>query len=81
MSSLLYHKELTDAKWHRIKFLFEKPKKVGHPSLNPRTVLNGILWILSSGAAWRGAICLIFTVIGTAATINSVNDVIALYYF
>ncbi|MBQ6297011.1 MAG: transposase [Selenomonadaceae bacterium] len=53
MSSLLYHKELTDAKWHRIKSLFEKLKKVGRPSLNPRTVLNGILWILSSGAAWR----------------------------
>ena len=33
--------------------LFEKPKKVGRPSLNPRAVLNGILWILKSGARWR----------------------------
>ena len=53
MSNLLYHKELTDVQWSRIKFLFEEPKKVGRPSLNSRTVLNGILWILKSGARWR----------------------------
>ena len=46
MSKSFYHKELTDAQWSRIKFLFEK-------SLNPRTVFNGILWILKSGARWR----------------------------
>ena len=53
MSNLLYHKELTDTQWNRIKILFGKPKKVGRPSLNPRTVFNGILWILKSGARWR----------------------------
>lgn len=53
MSNLLYHKELTDAQWSRIKILFEKSKKVGRPVLNPRTVLNGIMWILKSGARWR----------------------------
>ena len=53
MSNLLYHKELTDAQWNRIKFLFEELKKVGRPALNPRTVFNGILWILKSGARWR----------------------------
>lgn len=53
MSNLLYHKEVTDAQWNQIKFLFEEPKKVGRPSLNPRSVLNGILWILKSGARWR----------------------------
>ena len=53
MSNLLYHKEITDSQWNQIKFLFEEPKKVGRPSLNPRTVLNGILWILKSGARWR----------------------------
>ncbi|MBR2518712.1 MAG: hypothetical protein IKE46_02860 [Selenomonadaceae bacterium] len=29
MSNLLYHKEITDAQWNRIKFLFEERKKVG----------------------------------------------------
>ena len=53
MSNSFYHKDLTDAQWARIKFLFEKPCKVGHTSLNPRMVLNGILWILRSGARWR----------------------------
>ena len=53
MSDLLYHKELSDAQWSRIKILFEKQKKIGRPTLNPRTVLNGIMWILASGARWR----------------------------
>ena len=53
MSNLLYHKEITEVQWNRIKFLFAEPKKVGRPSLNPRTALNGILWILKSGARWR----------------------------
>ena len=53
MSNSFYHKDLTDAQWNRIKFLFEKRAKVGRPSLNPRTVFNAILWILKSGARWR----------------------------
>ena len=53
MSNSFYHKDLTEAQWARIKFLFEKPCKVGRPPLNPRMVLNGILWILKSGARWR----------------------------
>ena len=53
MSNSFYHKDLTDAQWSRIKCLFPKPKKVGRPSLNPRKVFNGILWILRTGARWR----------------------------
>ena len=53
MSNSFYHKDLTDAQWNRIKFVFEKSEKVGRPSLNPRTVFNAILWILKSGARWR----------------------------
>ena len=33
--------------------MFEKPAKVGRPSLNPRRVFNAILWLLKSGARWR----------------------------
>ena len=46
MSNLLYHKEITDAQWNRIKFLFPK-KKVGRPPLDPGIVFNAILWMLS----------------------------------
>ena len=53
MSNSFYHKDLTDTQWNRIKCLFKEPKKVGRPSLNPRMVLNGILWILRTGARWR----------------------------
>lgn len=53
MSNSFYHKELTEGQWNRIKCLFPERKKVGRPPLNPRIVLNGILWILRTGARWR----------------------------
>ena len=53
MSNSFYHKDLTDAQWNRIKFVFEKQVRVGRPPLNPRTVFNGILWTLKSGGRWR----------------------------
>ena len=53
MSNSFYHKDLTNAQWRKIKFLFEEPVKVGRPTLEPRTVLNGIMWMVASGARWR----------------------------
>ena len=53
MSNSFYHKELNDTQWDKIKFLFESEKRVGRPPLNPRKVLNAIMWILASGARWR----------------------------
>ena len=44
--------ELTNYEWAAIKpFLPNKPR--GVPRLNDRRVLNGILWVLRSGAPWR----------------------------
>lgn len=44
--------ELTDFEWTAIKpFLPTKPR--GVPRVNDRRVLNGIFWILRSGAPWR----------------------------
>ena len=44
--------ELTDYEWHTIKpFLPNKPR--GVPRVNDRCVLNGIFWVLRSGAPWR----------------------------
>ena len=44
--------ELTDFEWTAIKpFLPNKPR--GVPCANERRVLNGICWVLRSGAPWR----------------------------
>ena len=45
--------ELTDEQWDRIKQYFEVAKKNGRPYKNVRNTVNGIVWILRSGAAWR----------------------------
>ena len=46
-------KEVIDKQWSKIKFLFNNCVKVGRPSLNPRTVINAIMWIMKSGGRWR----------------------------
>jgi hypothetical protein len=44
--------ELTDHEWAAIKpMLPDKPR--GVPRVNDRRVLNGIFWVLRSGAPWR----------------------------
>jgi transposase len=44
--------ELTDREWTAIKpMLPNKPR--GIPRVNDRRVLNGIFWVLRSGAPWR----------------------------
>ena len=44
--------ELTDREWFAIRpMLPNKPR--GVPRVNDRRVLNGILWVLRSGAPWR----------------------------
>ena len=46
--------ELTQEQWERIQPLLpvQKPK-TGRPSLSHRQVINGILWVLRTGAPWR----------------------------
>jgi len=44
--------ELTDTHWQLIEDLFPN-QTMGRPRRSDRTVLNGIFWILCSGAAWR----------------------------
>jgi transposase len=44
--------ELTDYEWVAIRpFLPNQPR--GMPLVNDRRVLNGIFWVLRSGAPWR----------------------------
>lgn len=46
--------ELTDEQWSQLAPLLPPQRqRTGRPSLDHRTVLNGILWIKRSGSAWR----------------------------
>ena len=48
--------ELTDDEWAGIKAMLpNKPR--GVPRVNDRRVLNGIFWVLRSGAPWRDLPC------------------------
>jgi transposase len=49
--------DLTDAQWTILGPLLPKPRlrrdRRGRPWRDPRDVLNGILWILRTGAPWK----------------------------
>ena len=44
--------ELTDSEWARIRHHFA-PARTGRPPGDYRTRVNGIMWILRTGAPWR----------------------------
>ena len=45
---------LTDEQWALIADLFPEPKQgAGRPPSDPRQMMDGILWILNTGAQWR----------------------------
>ncbi len=46
--------ELTDEQWQQLEPLLPAQKpNTGRPNLEHRTIINGILWILKTGAPWR----------------------------
>ncbi|GMB63565.1 hypothetical protein PPNK14_14540 [Pectobacterium parmentieri] len=47
--------ELPDAAWELISPLLppERSQKVGHPYVEHSKVINGMFWVLCSGAPWR----------------------------
>jgi transposase len=46
--------ELTDQQWERLQPLLPPQKpKTGGPAADHRRVINGILWVLRTGAPWR----------------------------
>ena len=45
--------DLRDDQWERIEPLLPLPKRRGRPRADDRSTLNGILWVLRSGARWR----------------------------
>lgn len=49
---LVHRHSLSDAQWETISKLIVYPK-IGRPPENERRNINGILWILKTGAPWR----------------------------
>ena len=46
--------ELTDDQWERLAPLLPPQRPTtGRPAKDHRTVINGILWVLKTGAPWR----------------------------
>src|SRR5260370_14606473 len=46
--------ELTDTQWHQLPPLLPPQKpRLGRPGQPHRRIINGILWILATGAPWR----------------------------
>jgi transposase len=48
-----YRSDLTHAQWKRIRRLLPKPAAAGRPRVNEREVINGILYVLSTGCRWE----------------------------
>jgi transposase len=47
-------RDLTNTQWERLQPLLPPQKpKTGRPSVDHRRILNGILWLLRTGAPWR----------------------------
>ena len=49
---MLRHR-LTDQQWELVEDLFPPPARTGRPRRDRREILDGILWILRTGAPWR----------------------------
>ncbi|WP_396127139.1 transposase [Edaphobacter bradus] len=51
-----YRRDLTDEQWKTLDLLIPKPRRRrdgrGRPWKSRRSVLNGILWVLRTGAPW-----------------------------
>jgi transposase len=45
--------DLRDDQWELIAPLLPSRKKRGRPRADDRRTLNGILWVLRSGARWK----------------------------
>ncbi len=55
MGSTSRRYEVTDEEWEQLKGYLERQagRKIGRPRNDDRQMLNGVLWIARSGAAWR----------------------------
>lgn len=45
--------ELPDIAWDLVADIFTQARHTGRPRIDDRLMLNGVLWVLCSEAAWR----------------------------
>lgn len=45
--------ELPDIAWDLITDIFTQARRTGRPRIDDRLILNGVPWVLCSGAVWR----------------------------
>lgn len=46
--------ELTDEQWALVEKHFkQRTHRTGRPRCDPRVMLNGVMWVLATGAPWR----------------------------
>ena len=45
--------DLNDKQWERLEPLLPARKRTGRPPKDHRQIINGILWVLRTGAPWR----------------------------
>jgi len=48
-----YRYEISDNGWAQIEDIVAPPQTMGRPRRDDRKMLNGIFWMLCSGAKWR----------------------------
>lgn len=45
--------EISDQRWAMIEVIISPPQRMGRPRRDDLQMLNGLFWILCSGAKWR----------------------------
>ena len=68
----MMHYELTDYEWAAIRPMLPN-KARGMPRVDDRRVLNGICWVLRSGAPWRD-LPFVTVHVPLATTVSSASD-------
>ncbi len=53
LSRKAYRSDLSQAQWQQIERLLPKSAHTGRPRGNEREILNGILYVLSTGCRWE----------------------------
>ena len=48
----MIHKEMSDIQWNTIVKHLPKPAKTGRPRNDDRNIINGILFVLTTGCRW-----------------------------
>jgi len=69
--------EISDNGWAQIEDIVAPPQTMGRPRRDDRKMLNGIFWMLCSGAKWRdnGVIYLSVMALGRRFMIGSASGV------